>query len=742
MSEITDQLLVKDGGWRRKPYLRLAPDAYVFINQRLYVVICTDCGARRDLRSDISDITVTKDISGGPGSATITLVAPRHGTINEYYFRDGRCIIPEMSEVEIYMKGRFLGADLKPRYYPVFWGVATDVTADYSDGAHMINLSCEDMLYWLGIQTTNLRPTVTDAQFLGLPEQAAGLTNRFSDMNIFDIVREMFRFSMADMLGPGNSKALNDMQGISGAHLPETSPSNLKILDYQMMNYWKARLSRLTRSLKIMGLSGQLVVSNDKYVVAHDKPLPASSLGEYSNEHMHWSEIKHLYLEDFPVLSGFFPYSQLAGVMSALEYSERISKLDMINQVKTLIGWEFYQDMNGECIFKPPFWNIDVTPNYPVSWIEDEDVRSMSLTSSAKGVQVTKLDVKGSLDVRILNTIGEVGRPHAFYIDFSLALQFGIKQQTKEANWLKRPRDLFVYAILETDRMNVGRDAGSVTICGRPELRLGYPVYIQSKDAYYYVNGITHSFSWSGKSFNTTLNLTAGRHKIRRKEIRDLPLPINVTNLDPAFNSTNPNDTDVLLNAAASYTGATGAGIHPTITPTQEDIDRWKEELNHSLHAMQLGGWAITPNTKVTHVDWDNNPSVVVPFTDEKGYRVYGGFEYGRGLLLDHRGVITKSATLTAQQLGGAVSNISGIKSTSMTLSRAVTATIAPDDKLLKFEDQLTAVSQIGGNFDDPATDINLEVSTEQSVTLSPTLSIAFCTCKLTDKGFLTVVKN
>ena len=54
---------------------------------------------------------------------------------------------------------------------------------------------------------------------------------------------------------------------------------------------------------------------------------------------------------------------------------------------------------------------------------------------------------------------------------------------------------------------------GSVTIPGRPEVRLGYPIYIEHRDSFHYIKSINHSFDFGG-SFSTTLALETERRKI------------------------------------------------------------------------------------------------------------------------------------------------------------------------------------------------------------------------------------
>jgi len=76
--------------------------------------------------------------------------------------------------------------------------------------------------------------------------------------------------------------------------------------------------------------------------------------------------------------------------------------------------------------------------------------------------------------------------------------------------WLHGSAQCRFWGRAELIRQNALIRQGSVTILGRPELRLGYPVYIPSRDAFYYVKGIENRFSFGG-TFTTTLTLAAER---------------------------------------------------------------------------------------------------------------------------------------------------------------------------------------------------------------------------------------
>ena len=51
--------------------------------------------------------------------------------------------------------------------------------------------------------------------------------------------------------------------------------------------------------------------------------------------------------------------------------------MSLANQVKEKIGYEFYQDLDGDLIFKPPMYNMD-TSNDRVYRINREDTLSIS----------------------------------------------------------------------------------------------------------------------------------------------------------------------------------------------------------------------------------------------------------------------------------------------------------------------------------------------------------------------------
>jgi hypothetical protein len=191
--------------------------------------------------------------------------------------------------------------------------------------------------------------------------------------------------------------------------------------------------------------------------------------------------------------------------------SEYLSKLEVAQQCAQSIGFEFYMDPTGEIIFKPPFWNIDVRPNFPVSWIRDIDVIDWSFGESEAEV-CTHLNMKGAWTGKVNYGFGSEVQPVTSLTDYKLLRKFGWRTQDYHCDYWSNPRTLFLHGFNVMDHMNVNMHTGTVTIPIRPELRMGFPVYVEPKDAFWYVKGVNHSFSRGGRC-TTSLSLTGRRAK-------------------------------------------------------------------------------------------------------------------------------------------------------------------------------------------------------------------------------------
>jgi len=328
------------------------------------------------------------------------------------------------------------------------------------------------------------------------------------------------------------------------------------------------------------------------------------------------------------------PYKKI-GSGGALLESEYKSILDIATEAADLIGYEFFQDVTGEIIFKPPFWNMHTKPNKPISVIEDIDVISWSTTDSEREVQATRMDVYGTNSVLLSDSESNLVKPRATAIDYKLAMQFGIRPMTKVSSFWRTAQTVFDYGATEMDRMNVRRFSSAMSIPVRPELRLGYPIFVEAQNAYHYIHGLTHVLDFEGMQAQTQLSLVATRRCFRT-------VTKNAAT-DEALNKKGGKcegqKSAAMVTGGSSQntqvrdTEAQGSNIpsHPLNPPDkalgEEMLDVNYEGPKQDVHReLGTGGASITRESQ--------------PVSDEYGYEVQGCFPYGRGISVSANGVI------------------------------------------------------------------------------------------------------
>src|SRR5271157_2866940 len=90
------------GTWSQnaRPYVVLAPDAYVSFMGQTSVIGCGQCVRRVNFNKYITGINTDGNIESPPGSANINMAIP--DTEKEPFYVDGQFLIAPMMEVEIF----------------------------------------------------------------------------------------------------------------------------------------------------------------------------------------------------------------------------------------------------------------------------------------------------------------------------------------------------------------------------------------------------------------------------------------------------------------------------------------------------------------------------------------------------------------------------------------------------------------------------------------------------------------
>lgn len=584
--------------FRQKEVIRLAPDCVVFINGDPLMPVCSKCGKSKDIRNDIASVSVTATTGGTPPTCTIEIQTPRHDE-DKYYGPNGRLIFSPMQEVRVYMKG-FYFLDAQPVYYPVFWGMITSVVEGTSTTQN-VELSCVGMLHWWEMMQYMVNPGAVDVGVSGIAPTA--WMTKFKNRNSYEIIYMLTQLTMA------NASITTDLNRVNVIREPKDAWTKL---NRELIEYWQNRLGELESILTMFGVDGTPIA------------LDRRGQGVWSLPDERLAGMK-----SFIATASFTPEETLGklGPFGALYQgsfmeTQQMSLLEIANQVKQFTGFEFFQQMDGNFWFKPPFYNMDVRSNNPWSILDDKYVVSWNLGETEDAV-VTRLNVTGSF---LWAKEQSKMIPHGYHVDYNLAKKFGMRAHQLSVGYLRDAAACQIYAAATMSRINARVTSSSVTLVGRPELRLGFPVYIPARDSFYYVTGITHSFSFGGP-FQTTLSLEGRRQK--RFDV----------------------DSNVMKNVVMKFQpGKTREPPgHPgTVAPADpEKVQKDAQELeNKSVRGVWAGYWKESmADSSVLQVTRDT-----IPVTDEEGRELIGGFPYGRDLVVDETGAVRNKVDFEQSQ--------------------------------------------------------------------------------------------
>jgi len=573
-----------------------APDAIVYINGEVDIIGCSSCKRRFDFGKYITSIQVDLSLDSVPGSANITMAIPRH-VVDEFYF-DGVPLVTPMMEIEIFAKGYYLLEGI-PQYYPIFWGLITEVSDSYSGGEHTVTLNCADILKWWEICRMNVNPAFT------APVGQAGKSifgNVFFGTNPYDTIFTLANMAFGDVIvGTGSLVSLYKEAG-------QKSTFNTVLGD--IMQYWASRFSRIRSNLLLYGVNG-VAVRGDSIAQAYEKGKAkkgtpfASSAVRFANgtdPKKNQDATQLIFDPTDPGVTAFRTQFSQAGQINFWQ-SEYQTKLEIANACKEAIGFEFYMDVTGDIVFKPPFYNLDILSNKPVSWVQDIDIIDWDFSESEAEV-VTQMTIQGSFGGATDYGFGEEMTPNTSVTDYHLLRKYGWRPHTYNSEFMGDPLMMYYHGLDILDRLNSRRFTGSINVPLRPELRLGFPIYVAPKDQIWYIKGISHNIQFGGRA-TTSIQLTARRDKFKApKGISTLKMTGDLS--DAAFQK-----------AKAQYDRLVGSGKKgspPKPPPPKKDTGPQGpptiKQLAQKAFTLELGDAASIPPINVD----PDNPKSLEPY--------------------------------------------------------------------------------------------------------------------------------
>jgi hypothetical protein len=549
------------GTWapNKRNVVQWTPDFLVYLNGDTSLPGCPTCRHNIDLNEFINSVSVDFGVEPGASNCSIGMAIPRH--YGDTLFRDGNTLLRPALEIHVYFRGYFpmkglttpnsrpvagvnLGDIPQHPYYPVFHGVVTQVTHEYSGGFYTANMTCAGMLHFWETQKVS---GASGGSFFGARPVNSGVQTTLTGHPMtgktpYGIIYTLYRDTagVADGVGFALSSRTN-----YGAINAATGDS----LYAMTLRYWEQRFRGKIYGLRMHGASGQLFTSSQQAYLSLYRTNAIGggsphSTANVNNSTAHPSD--DIFAQDPTLLLGLRaqgedgrvlrqPDTRLGGavdnrgrigldVMQLQAFPTDIgsygqvnlwestyeSKMDIATAVTNVCGYEFYQDADGDLVFKPPLYNLD-TSSSRVYRIEPEDIVSINFTEAEPNA--TYCIIKGGAFQNMRGVVDESEwGMRSTYVDYKLVAQYGWKEASLESTYYTNAKSAYYFAISHLDKQNVGVNACTVTIPLRPEIRPGYPVYIPHIDCFYYVTQVSHAFNL-GSECTTTLTLTARRRK-------------------------------------------------------------------------------------------------------------------------------------------------------------------------------------------------------------------------------------
>ena len=637
-------------GAAQKPVFRQSPDAFILLNQFSYINNA-QTGVSIQFNDDIKQVSVQGSIDAPPAKASVSFAVTR-ADYNKY-FAFGRPIFYPMMEIQIYIKGRYNlvlednVTQTPPPAYLQFHGVITSVSDEYQGGEHSITIQCEDLLYFLKIIKMAAHPSILYSNTTGSGQTP--FTSLFAQTNVKNIIRKICNFAFGGSIGTPGSDSSREANAVfapdqigtqayisAGVSTPFTASNKADFIDSQkrvLSDYWAQRFSIVsgdgTLNQDDSNFLQLLIFAFTSPITTNDSTDPTNTQQGANTKDITFSESQidlvsgkivqttskgqDAQVADIPgtvssstgntgvidtstasqidyLINNSAPFGQIAqfDVLNT-EYS---TLMDIAIVCRDYVGYEFYMSLDGNIIFKPPFFNMDVSQYEPFV-IKDSDVLNWSIVETDD--VITTFTVRGAWSQKV--KFPTQFPPAGTASDFRLAKQFLQRQQSTDLNMaanisnpIAQANFLSIYAQNLMDIHNAKRFNGTITIPGTPEIKLGYPVYIASRDCFAYVTNISHNFSF-GNTFTTTLQVTALRYKNISgpnvvSEQSETPSPA----LNGAFNDPELQSREQLGNISGS---AAGSSFIRSETPNGKIDTTASFYLNRSQRISDADGYEI-----------------------------------------------------------------------------------------------------------------------------------------------------
>jgi hypothetical protein len=594
--------------------IKTSPDVLVYLDNSPYInnYFVKDEGqpyTTVSFNDHLSSFQASYDVDNLTPSCSITLIVPAQDK-HLYMAPGGNNLIESMMHVKAFAKGYYpsksglatssSGIMVKNTiYYRVFNGVTTHISHQDTGSTLTISIQCIGVLQFLAFTYQDLNPSGMSNS----PNKMTGAITRYNNMNVYDQLAAEFAEALSF-----DQFQLNALTGVKASR---DEFSNAVEKGY--INKWNGILLSVLKDTRVLGNTlfnpskqspdnpiHPVPLSKDQCTNATDAKGSASSskMASESDRVGKKSPTDARYGDGSaadPFLATLREYLPDYGVGDVTLVNGNITcRLDRIRTLTQIIGFEGYQDIDGMIIFKPPLYNLDVTKlgnekspaggNTPVDNITSDnnpfivhlsEIESESESEDQAAIKFTRINMQPAWTNSGIGPTVDMTNQIVTHTDIPKLIRFGLREQpATPIPWLRYHDKVaaYAFAVSEMNRQNRGFRTYSITIPMRPELRLGFPMYIPHKDMYGYIKMVSLNYQQGGVA---TMTITLDT-------IRKRPM-FNTTSAETGKDvlATQPNLvmqwSTTTSAAAGAYTAAANAASNPTAlfkqTPFKVSID-------------------------------------------------------------------------------------------------------------------------------------------------------------------------
>lgn len=626
-------------------------------------------------------------------TATITLNVPNHEKYL-YMAPGGNNLITTMLQVQVFHKGYYFASDGNSLYYRVFKGLTTHITHVDDGKALTITIQCQGIMLLFELMQIELSPALMSSS----PSAVTNMQGIWWNMNPYQQMAFAFLY-------PSFNDGFFANSIINGSQIQNTQ--YFQAVQNGFVAKWQTILADICREAHLYGLQNKDIQNAQAEIVRISQSSTAKGTKGWSLLGAELATLSNLPesrgaqdIFNTDKIRQLHPEHTTGTIQ--LVNGRVVSRLEALRKIIQLINYEGYQDLDGQIIIKPPLYNLDVTnlgdpaqsdsnkkysdahPTNDLSNVNNPFILNLaeifteSETEDQGAVRATRYVIQGNttVDTQFIQ-LAPLLRNTAEYVDMPKLAKFGLREEpAKTLPWLRDADNKlnFAYAAGELAMANRAYRTYNVSFPTRPELKLGFPMYIPHKDMYGYIHTIGLNYTVGGQS-----TMTVQLDSLRKRPLYPRPhkdsqtgqqstIFVSQPNLVLKWTSgVTPSTVDAAPNTSSSGSGPSNSTsqasldgtsvslpISPTAKPLTADQQAWinyQQTVAGSYFSVSSdttsNNWRIqndddhvfspdgTQNDaagfyRVADGEYIENCRTTMPYTDDKGYELLIPFPWGR----------------------------------------------------------------------------------------------------------------